>query len=105
MLLSISLKSMVLLCAMGTGVKAMCPYMAKGGQVADVKMTENAHAEEGRRLMQRSLAVNTRTNDAGIPEGGFKAVRDDLRALMTDSQDFFPADFDPPVGPHYGGEC
>ena len=50
----------------------------------------------------RSLAE--RSGDGGIPKnGGFEAVMEDLIALMTDSQDFFPADFEPPVGPHYGG--
>ena len=31
--------------------------------------------------------------DYGIPDGGFEAVEVDLTALMTDSQDFWPADF------------
>lgn len=39
-----------------------------------------------------------RTGDGGIPEGGFTAVMDDLEALLTDSQDFWPADFG-----NYGG--
>lgn len=30
-------------------------------------------------------------------------MKADLLTLMTDSQDFWPADFEPPAGPHYGG--
>lgn len=43
-----------------------------------------------------------RTGDGGVPEGGFQAVKMELEALMTDSQDFWPAD--PGFkGPNYGG--
>ena len=36
--------------------------------------------------------------DGDVPKGGFKAVKEDLFSLMTDSQDEWPAD-----GGHYGG--
>ena len=36
--------------------------------------------------------------DGGVPEGGFKAVEADIEALLTDSQEFWPADFG-----NYGG--
>lgn len=49
----------------------------------------------------RSLAA--RTGDGGVPEGGFEAVMQDLDALLKDSQDFWPGDFEAPHGPHYGG--
>lgn len=48
-------------------------------------------------------SLNTRQGDGGIPEGGFEAVIEDIRVALTDSQDFFPADFEPPIGPSYVG--
>jgi catalase (peroxidase I) len=30
-------------------------------------------------------------------------VRADIAALFLDSQDFLPANFEPPIGPNYGG--
>ena len=42
--------------------------------------------------------------DHGIPEGGFAAVREDIKEMLVTSQDFFPADFEAPHGPHYGGK-
>jgi hypothetical protein len=47
-------------------------------------------------------ALAERTGDGGIPEGGYKAVMTDLKALMTDSKDFWPF-AGTPHGPHYGG--
>jgi len=78
-------------------------------------MAANPHTEEGRRrllrqqqqrLLQGLTPVNTTNTagDYGIPEGGYDAVREDIKVALTDSKDFFPADFDPPHGPHYGGE-
>lgn len=37
-------------------------------------------------------------DDGGVPDGGFGAVKDDLFDLMTDSQEYWPADEG-----HYGG--
>ena len=48
-------------------------------------------------------SLNTRTGDGGIPEGGFQAVKDELKIALTNSLDFFPADFEPPIGPSYVG--
>jgi len=47
---------------------------------------------------QRFLNPNQRSGDFGVPEGGFEAVKKDIAAMLTDSQDFWPADFG-----HYGG--
>jgi catalase (peroxidase I) len=58
-------------------------------------------------IIQKNRQLNTplseRTGDQGIPEGGYEAVIEDLKALMTESKDFFPADFEPPHGPSYAG--
>lgn len=65
------------------------------------------HTESGRHLLAQSRRVqgvqSPGTRDYGIPEGGFAAVREDLKTMMVASQDFFPADFQEPHGPHYGG--
>jgi catalase (peroxidase I) len=68
---------------------------------------------ERRRLQkERRLAAddsgsfsNQRVGDGGcIPEGGYEAVREELKLVLTDSQTFWPADdFPGTSGPHYGG--
>lgn len=58
-------------------------------------------ASNGAETKFRSLAE--RNGDGGIPEGGFESVMADLDALLTDSQEFWPGDFEAPHGPHYGG--
>lgn len=65
-------------------------------------MQANPHFKEEHE--QRRLAHNERTGDVGIPEGGFAAVRESIKEVLVDSQDFFPADFEPPIGPNYGGK-
>jgi len=52
---------------------------------------------------QHRLNPNERQGDGGIPEGGYDAVRADIAAFFLDSQDFFHANFEPPIGPNYGG--
>jgi catalase (peroxidase I) len=34
--------------------------------------------------------------------GGHAAVRMKIAALLVESKDFFPADYEPPIGPKYG---
>lgn len=48
---------------------------------------------------------NQRVGDGGcIPEGGYDAVREDIKSILTESQDFWPADnFTGTSGPNYGG--
>lgn len=58
---------------------------------------------ERRRLQEEMSYSNQRVGDGGIPDGGFDAVREALKTTLTTSQDFFPADFEAPIGPNYGG--
>jgi catalase-peroxidase len=75
-----------------TGVQASgCPYLKQQQQ-------ENVNVNTHRQLQTR-----TRNGDGGIPEGGYSAVKEDIKIILTDSKEFFPADFEPPVGPNYGG--
>ena len=50
-----------------------------------------AAAGQGYRHMP-TRALNERSGDGGVPEGGFAAVEADLISLMTDSQPEWPAD-------------
>lgn len=84
---------------------AGCPYFTAGGNKA-LNMMSNPHTEEGRRLLsrRRRRLDDQGGRDFGVPEEGFDAVREDIRQVLTVSKDFFPADFEPPTGPNYGGE-
>lgn len=71
-------------------------------------LSRRAEPQEERRNLQAvflsSPYSNQREGDgATIPEGGYEAVRVDLTALLTNSQAPWPADFDAPEGPNYGG--
>jgi len=75
---------------------APCPFMQQ-------QQHEEAQRRLGHGYLQAPMrSLNERSGDGGIPEGGFAAVKEDLKALYTDSKAFFPADF-PEVGGHYGG--
>lgn len=53
-------------------------------------MKQHKHSE-GRRLQ---FALAGAPGDGGVvPPGGFEAIKEDIRAALVDSQDFFPADF------------
>jgi hypothetical protein len=97
-------KSVAAMLLLGTTVEAACPFAGQGRSGAGIGA--NPHAKERRAEYhhghQRRLANATR--DAGIPEGGFAAVREDIKQMLVTSQEFFPADFEPPIGPHYGGK-
>jgi len=71
---------------------APCPFIGQQGQ-------QRRLGEGWKQPPMRALG---RSGDGGVPEGGFAAVKQDLEVLLTNSQDFWPADpgFS---GPNYGG--
>ena len=80
-----------------TGSNEPCPFLENAKRDQEQERRGLGYMEP------RMLALNRR-GDGGIPRGGYQAVLDDLLELMTDSMDFWPADFaDTPHGPHYGG--
>ena len=59
----------------------------------DASAQEEAYAAVGQGYRHMpTRALNERSGDGGVPEGGFAAVESDLIALMTDSQSEWPAD-------------
>jgi catalase-peroxidase len=76
-----------------TGVQASgCPYLKQQQQG---NVNANTH---------RQLQTRNRYGDGGIPDGGYTAVKEDIKTtILTASKEFFPADFEDPVGPNYGG--
>jgi catalase-peroxidase len=82
-----------LLAVAPTAYGAGCPFLKQQERVAAGGFDPTLH-------QQRRLA---RQGDGGVPSGGYAAVREMLADFLVDSQDFFPADFQPPVGPNYGG--
>jgi catalase (peroxidase I) len=71
---------------------AKCPFLQR-----QLKASAE-HAAAPLQTTSTRRALNERTGDGGIPDGGFAAVREDIVAMLTNSQDFWPADFG-----HYGG--
>ena len=82
--------SLMTLFLLADAVGAGCPYLNQQQQKNDVGY---------RRDLQN---IGTKKGDKGIPAGGYTPEQD-IKSLLTDSQDFFPADFDKPHGPNYGG--
>ena len=75
------------------GANAGCPFAAmRGGNQQDLVFNRELYA------------LNTqRTGDGGVPGAGFDEIKKDIIAILTVSQDFFPADFADTVGSNYGG--
>lgn len=86
---------------------AACPVLRQGS-AGGITMGANPHTEEGRRFLAKLRRLEQRPEerkgDVGIPDGGFAAVRESIKEVLVNSQDFFPADFEPPIGPNYGGK-
>eukprot|EP00873_Tetraselmis_striata_P039097 jgi/Tetstr1/459361/TSEL_000429.t2 len=74
------------LLALLASATAGCPFALRQGAAVD-------DATSGRRLLQETTAINSAPDGGAVPEGGFEAVQEDLKAFFTDSQAFWPADF------------
>jgi catalase-peroxidase len=74
---------------------AGCPFLKKQKEAEEAGMMNTGVYRHHRRQL------SMREGDGGVvPEGGYAKVREDIAAFLTDSQTFFPADFEPP---NYGG--
>jgi len=69
---------------------AACPWANLDG-AQDSPL--NPHRKEWAATGEKYLRQLNENRDWGIPDGGYSAVTDDIIALLTDSKDFWPADF------------
>jgi hypothetical protein len=75
---------------------AKCPYAAGNH---DSGTAEKAHAHLRSMYTAAELAIMSkqrtrdllmkRSGDGGIPDGGFSAVKEDIKVMLTNSQDFW----------------
>ena len=86
------------------------PGLSEADKKDPCPFLEHQHHEEVQRRLGRGWAqapmrsLAETTGDGGVPVGGFEAVKESLKALYTDSQEFWPADFAGTVGgANYGG--
>jgi hypothetical protein len=87
----------------------------KESAVKDDNNNNNKANNGGRSLQDSMITGSSSSSDPSysnqnigdgyaIPEGGYDAVRKDvIDMVLTNSQAFWPADFNPPVGPNYSG--
>lgn len=61
--------------------------------------------DDGNIVVGKTAYSNQNVGDGyAIPEGGYSSVRQDvIDMVLTNSKEFWPADFTGPVGPSYGG--
>jgi catalase (peroxidase I) len=86
---------LVVLSMVPSGTNAGCPYLREQQQGHGNEVSRNRHLFESNQ--------GHREGDYGVPDGGYTAVVEDIKALLTDSKSFFPADDLEPQGPWYGG--
>lgn len=78
-----------------------CPFLNQDQETVVLRSVNRI----GQSSQGRHLAVEPLEGDGGIPQGGYEAVMEDLKVLLTDNQpDIIPGDFNgTEFGPHYGG--
>lgn len=86
-----------------TLTRAACPFLEKGGQQHNKGGCPHSGQLTGSHLSHELRSLEKFEGDGGVPEEGFGAVKEDIMKTLTESQDFFPADFEAPHGPNYGG--
>ena len=80
-----------------SGADAACPFAKK--REDNLAQQQNIHTSS--HSAPRTLQSG-RAGDGGVPAEGFDAVKKDIIDILTESQDFFPADFGDTVGANYG---
>lgn len=79
-----------------------CPFLEQGKESILLEPLNKKQVSRG--PTSRSLQWEPLQGDGGVPDGGYEAVMEDLRVLLTDSQPEWPGDFNGTAfGPHYGG--
>lgn len=93
--------------AMTSRATAACPFAYQGRTgpaAAEAARRRDLLAAAGLLDLVSSPVKGAAGGDGGVPPGGYRTVMDDLKAIMQDTKDFWPADFAQVDAPgHYGG--